>query len=534
MLGGDVALVPFRGMHAIFYDYGITKYEDFGIPADLYYSCLDGTWQVSGSQYYGDYGCEDMTFEVYAARFSVDNETQLNNMINKTIKYSETPVEATIENVLLSGEKAWPKWVNGVQTSEFCYGDAETDELKGTCTNNGYTTVGWPSNIKFSKLYENPANGGSLWTAQQMISSIKTNSISFIDHIGHSNTNFILKLNTSDVTTNNFTNNGTSANFFLVFTKGCYPNAFDNANPPGNSIGSDCIAEQFTSNMPTGAVGFIGNTRYGLGADGREGSTGNSPTTDGSNQRFVRYWHDGVAKNMSAEMANGYSKEQNKSWITNSDLHAKPYHGQMKFVSYELNILGDPALQIWTSKPQKLTPNYPKPLTSAEYTWTTPAAYSWVAITDPSGNILASDMAGSDAKVSLKSDALTAFIASNPTGTAKIRISAHNYSNYGLATGEGDLPINSTNIINSSIANPTLRVAPFSGKTLLFSLDKKTTVSIELYNAKGVMVWNINNRAKAAGDHVVSFDKNKLSTGMYYVKFTAGNQKYQNKILLTK
>jgi len=111
LLGGDDDVnnaddVPHRGMHASFYDYGTDYYDDKDVAADLYFSCLDGDWKGS-NQYYGEYGTEDIGWEVYASRFPADNATELTNIVNKTIKYMETPVVGEAKNALLAGEYAW-------------------------------------------------------------------------------------------------------------------------------------------------------------------------------------------------------------------------------------------------------------------------------------------------------------------------------------------------------------------------------------------------------------------------------------------
>ena len=55
------------------------------------------------------------------------------------------------------------------------------------------------------------------------------------------------------------------------------------------------------------------------------------------------------------EMMNSFSKEVNIDYILETDIRKKPYYGQMKFCAYELTVLGDPALSVWTETPKTWT-----------------------------------------------------------------------------------------------------------------------------------------------------------------------------------
>ncbi len=520
MLGGDIEIVPYRGMHVAFYDYGVDYYEDWQVPADLYFSCLDGTWQKPGSEYYGEYGCdEDVGWEVYAARFAVDSDVELANMINKTIKYSETPVESSVENVILSGEKARNKWVwddvqqKYIKTSEIIYYDDEMNELIGLCTNNGYTSMCWPSNINFSKLYE----GAGTWTGDmkaKMINTIRDDKIAYVNHSGHSNTNYILKMATSDVNTSNFQNNGTNANFFLVNTHGCFPGAFDNATPNGSQV-ADCIGEKFTT-ISTAAVAFISNTRYGIGPDGREGSTGNSPYTDGSSQRYVRHFLDGISKHLPVEMAMGRGKELQKSWILNSDLHAKPYHGQMKYIAYQYCILGDPALSIWQEKPKTFKPDYA--INGTTFTLKTPP-HTWVALLDKDKKIVATEFTG-DAR-----DSLCSITYDNISDIKFFRVNAHNYLPFEY---EGV-----TNTIKNYAVNYNLKIhANHVGKMfrIYYSLNtEQGPVTISIYNSRGSEIKSFTSNFKSG-----RIDLPDISCGIYYLQLRHHRLNYTDKFFITR
>ncbi|MCI0472602.1 MAG: C25 family cysteine peptidase, partial [Ignavibacteria bacterium] len=90
LLGGDVEHIPYRG----FYCYAVSGggYEDYNIPADLYFSALDGNWNTDGDDRWGEPGEDDLLPELSIGRFSFSNVAELNNMIHKTLSYQNTPV----------------------------------------------------------------------------------------------------------------------------------------------------------------------------------------------------------------------------------------------------------------------------------------------------------------------------------------------------------------------------------------------------------------------------------------------------------
>jgi len=67
LLGGDDELVPHRGFYCIVYS--SSTYEDSDIPADLYYSALDGSWNDDGDGYWGEIGEDDLLPDISVARF---------------------------------------------------------------------------------------------------------------------------------------------------------------------------------------------------------------------------------------------------------------------------------------------------------------------------------------------------------------------------------------------------------------------------------------------------------------------------------
>lgn len=93
LLGGDTDIIPAR------YGY-VTFYEGEFIPTDMYYSCLDGTWNADGDSIWGEAyhdamepGDEtDLYAEVYLGRMTSSTFAEAEILVGKTISY-ETPVD---------------------------------------------------------------------------------------------------------------------------------------------------------------------------------------------------------------------------------------------------------------------------------------------------------------------------------------------------------------------------------------------------------------------------------------------------------
>ncbi len=417
LLGGDEEYgnsnyIPHKGYYADFKDYGTDYCIDSDIAADMYYECLDGD------------GLDDLGWEVYAARFAVDDASELQNIISKTIKYSEQPVTNAATKALLAGERAWEN-ING----GMIWGKQQMLQLVGECAANGYITNGLDGNFSLIKLFEEDAN----WSKADLINQINAN-VAWINHIGHSNNFMVMKMRSP-----NDMASLTNTSYFIAYSQSCYSGAWDNRKISFNGsintghYAQDCIAEGFTAETGNGAVAYIGNSRYSLGDNGIASQDG----SDGSSQRFHRYFHEAVfgQKFHHLAMMQAYSKEVNKQQILDIDINSAPYFGQMSYACYSLNVLGDPALSIWTKTPGTLVPVYDTVLTLPLFTMQTPP-YTWVALLG-NDSIICTQLTGADGNCVIDDGALAAYMTANPYGMMKVNIKAHNYLPY-----QGNLHIN--------------------------------------------------------------------------------------------
>ena len=79
------------------------------------------------------------------------------------------------------------------------------------------------------------------------------------------------------------------------------------------------------------------------------------------------------------------------------------------------------------------------------------------------------------------------------------------------------------------------RPNPFNPVTTIsYQLADKGLVSLKVYDLGGRLVGTLVNAVQEAGQHSVSFDGSRLSSGMYFVRMQAGNFTSVRKMVLLK
>ena len=293
VLGGDVDLIPTRGCYAV-----VGSYTDYNIPSDLYFGCLDGTWNEDGDDIWGETndgpssGDIDWYSEVYVGRISADNPSEASNHIQKIIA-SETSSHPN--RTLMVGEKLddTPTWGGDRMDWVYSYMDG----------------------APVTKLYDK--NG--TWSKSDLIYLINDmNQQHFwINHLGHSNSTYNMKLGNYDI--GSMSNN----DYFLVYSQGCYS---------GNIEYDDCFGEVITNNHnDRGAYAYIGNSRYGWYNSG-------TYVTGASNLMHKEF--------VEAVFTDNFTRLGEANQIPKATLHSGTY----RWIAFETNLLGCPAYD--------LNPNY--------------------------------------------------------------------------------------------------------------------------------------------------------------------------------
>jgi len=318
-VGGESGddIVPCRTMYAMAYDGDQGDY----IPADLYYGCLDGTFDNSANGVYGQPndgpggGEVDLLAEVYVGRACVDSEQEVANFVAKTLAYE-------------SGGSVYLRRARMVGQEMDHYGGGDwagnrKDQIKQGSSANGYTTVGFEDSpyadvFEVDTLYERDGS----WTATN-ISNIINNGVNAVNHMGHGNNDWVMKLTGSAV------GSLTNTEYFVGYSQACYSGSFDNWYFGGYYLNIDAVIEHLSTEAH-GCAAFVGNSRYGW----------YSPwSTNGPGQRFDRQFWDAVFGEDIFELGrmNQDSKEDNSGYVSSSS------YG--RWCCYALTLFGDPALE---------------------------------------------------------------------------------------------------------------------------------------------------------------------------------------------
>jgi len=325
LLAGDVEIVPYRGFYCEVQSSSV--YEDENIPADLYFSALDGNWNDNGNNLWGEIGEDDLLPEISVGRTPFSTTVELATIIHKISSYIESPVENELQNSLMLGEHLW--------NDPLTWGGDYLDLLIGYHEDNGYTTDGIPEAYNYEKFYDRDYG---TWSATELLDKINEGK-SFIHHSGHSNATYNMRLQDSMITNENFYSiDGIEHNYSLVYSHGCICASFDN---------SDCIAEKML-HIDNFAVAFVGNSRYGWFNEGQ---------TEGPSEHLHREFVNALYTDRKNRIGETHliSKIQTVPWVTAPGQHEE---GALRWCFYDCNVLGDPAMSIWTDEPSSLTADF--------------------------------------------------------------------------------------------------------------------------------------------------------------------------------
>ena len=288
LLGGDVEIVPFRGVYAS--NAGVVLSN---LPTDMYYACLDGPWNSDGDGIWGEStdgvggGEIDLLPDVHVGRAPASNVTEATNFVNKTILYETTP-HPNYDTAIWLGEK--------VDTNT--WGDYSSMEIRDKTL---------PGNWNLIEHYESYGP----WTGTQLRDELNA-SPHLVNNLGHSSPSTDSKISTSTVA------GLTNAFPYFIYSQGCDAGSFDTADV---SIAEKHVVAEH------GAFGAVMNSRSGWYMPG---------TQPGASHYYALEFWDAVFNEGKVHLgeANSDSKVDNISLVAGS--------GYYRWIHMETNLFGDP------------------------------------------------------------------------------------------------------------------------------------------------------------------------------------------------
>ena len=498
LLGGDVEHIPYRGFYC--YAQSGSGYEDYDIPADLYYAGLDGIWNDNGDNKWGEPGEDDLLPEIGIGRFSFSNATELNNMINKSVSYQNNPVLGEFRDALMAGE-----WL---YSSPETWGSDYLELLIGYQNENGYETYGIPDDYNFQKLYEETTP----WGANTLITSINSGK-QYVHHVGHANSNYVAYMSNSDITNANFFGaNGIDHNFTIFHSHGCICGAFDD---------SDCIMEKMHS-IENFAVAVVGNSRYGWFNEGQ---------TEGPAAHLHREMMDALYHENMYFIGEAFkeSKIQTAPWVT---APGQWEEGALRWNFYDINILGDPAMAIWTNEPMEIDVTH-----SGVYAMGTNLYEVTVSSNgNPAENLRCAFLCDNELYGVGYTDA-SGFVEINiegleNPGDAQLVVSGNNC----LPEAFDVVCSVNTGIVETNKSRMNIFPNPVTDHfTIEYNLPSSSGVSIKIIDQVGkTFIELANNEVQSAGFHSLDFTKPNLADGLYMMQIKTDSQTIVQKFIISK
>jgi len=318
LLAGDHDVVPPR--------YVKDPTGSGSMPSDIYYMCLDGTWDVDGDKIFGEIGDLDDTIpDVQVGRLTVQIIPELQQKCQEIIAYQ-------------CGNDTGPWCGNstmiGAQLTSDYPDDAyvkmeylRTENLQGIFSS-------------FDGLY---TYTGNLDTAA--ISSSINDGTSLICLLSHGDSyrwweytgSFTKIYGKNDA--NILTNNGKKP---VIFAVACSTNQYDRSDK------KNCLGEEFTNLPGMGAIAYIGSPRT---ASAWDVTPTYGPCTDGLQMDYCQALEDGeyVIGNTFTDMLSTYAT--NWAFLFNNDSD----NGKLCTKEWmQITLLGDPEVDMWTSEPTEM------------------------------------------------------------------------------------------------------------------------------------------------------------------------------------
>ncbi|HID20700.1 MAG TPA: hypothetical protein EYP28_07205, partial [Methanophagales archaeon] len=317
LLGGDTDIIPCRGAYGNVSgtvasgDY----WEDYSIPADLYYSDLDGNWDADGDSIFGEVeDGVDLYPDVFVGRAPVNMTTEVQTFVDKVLTYEKNPPVDYELDMLFLAEKLWndpPTWGGEIKNI-----------IDGGCIPQKYDPI--------TKKYEMYGN------VSREIAIIEMNAgPHIVNHVGHGNTDCFCV--GADCVLNSDADGFKNApKNFILYTISCDSNAFD----------SNSLSEHFINNPDGGSVAYIGNSRYGFFQPGQPG--------EGPSDLYDKEFFNSLFSDNFSHLGETVA-DSKLAYIGQSQQDGNG----MRWLQYAINLLGDPELPIWTNTPQNFTINKP-------------------------------------------------------------------------------------------------------------------------------------------------------------------------------
>ncbi len=496
LLGGDTDVVPSRDAYDFFYDQGI--------PCDLYYADLDGTWDEDGDGRWGevDDDAVDMLSDVFVGRAPVRDAADAALFVDKVLAYEGAPFDAVADfqlDMVLLGEILWD------DPDPYTDGGVALDMLVDDYVPSRF---GSPT-----RLYE---RDGTL-SKTSALAALDAGS-GIVVHEGHAN------ISRASVGPENLVNGdldalGNGARGGLFYSVGCWSAAIDH----------DTFAEHWLRSATGGGVAYVGNSRYGWGCPGYPGQC----VSDLYSQQF---------------MNSLFEKELVHAGVVHAD--AKHHYAgiartddYMRYAMYELNLLGDPEMPIWTDAPVALVVDHAGEIEAGGTSVELPVSVTMDGGAVEGAVVCVMSIDRSVYEVATTDAAGAALLTLDPGehDDLLLTVTAPNGIPYGASIGV----VGTTGVVSPDGGASVTALLPnypnpFRDATsVAFQLSESGRVTIAIYDVSGRLVRTLLDRRHDAGASSVRWDGRDesgrpVASGTYFARMQTDESRFDRKVLLIK
>jgi len=299
LLAGDNAQVPTRRIRLDVFD------ETADIPTDMYFGDLDYSWDSNRNNVFGEMtDSVDLYADVIVGRASVDNVRQVQNFIAKVKTYEGNPATDYIKRNLLPSGWLW---------QSIGYHGRFVNDSIANLTPSGWTDV----------KMENPPGSS-------VVQDSFDNGFALFDPAGHGNAGGVYHENGTPIyLSGNASQQQNRRRYTIMTSLACDPGDFE---------AEDCCAEAALNCDSAGCIGVMMNSRYGWG----------TPPGMGPSEKLCVRFYDHLFN--SQEYVMGVCHDRSREVYSGAAHHDALW----RWCVTEFNLLGDPAIDVWTEVPGQL------------------------------------------------------------------------------------------------------------------------------------------------------------------------------------
>lgn len=325
LLAGDWQTIPVKSIHD---SHSYDSWDDGTIPADSFFQCLDGTWDLDGDGLVGEPGdIEDAIPDLVVSRLAIDDPDIWEGKIQQIKDYE-----------LMEGRREWSEkaMLIGANTHNEGDGSIHSEYLWDKYLDRTFSEK--------MPLYEDE---GTL--TRSGVDSGLEEGVSFVQFVDHGGPtvwcdDYGAGVVYSDRDARDLMN---AERLPFISTLACLTTWFDDTSGCKAQRFSESLGEAFTENTNGGAMAYVGSSRTSVGILGVERYL---PYDNGLQEDIAR--QVGGQSVYSAGSVHTLAKTHYaESWSREFE---NPGNAEVSLCWLEFTLLGEPLTEIWTSEAREL------------------------------------------------------------------------------------------------------------------------------------------------------------------------------------